>query len=133
MTKKGFTLIELLVVIAIIGLLTTLSVASFNNAREKGRNTKRLTDIKRIQIALESYYNYLSVYPDQLGRTIAVYPQGIVYLQVVPSAPVPPDGNCTSEENTYTYKTDALKQTYELTYCLSGTNGGPKMVKPVDN
>lgn len=35
--KKGFTLIELLVVIAIIGLLSTLSVVSFTNSREKAR------------------------------------------------------------------------------------------------
>src|SRR5512133_2687681 len=38
--KRGFTLIELLVVIAIIGLLSTLSVVSFSNSREKARISK---------------------------------------------------------------------------------------------
>ncbi len=133
MIKKGFTLIELLVVIAIIGLLTTLSVVSFNNAREKSRNTKRLTDVKRIQIALESYYDYSGVYPSELGYSIIAYPARITFLSLVPSAPTPPDGSCTEINNVYTYKTDSLKQTYELTYCLSGANGGPKTVKSADN
>lgn len=36
--KKGFTLIELLVVIAIIGLLTSVTLAALNSARNKAAN-----------------------------------------------------------------------------------------------
>ena len=55
MTEKGFSLIELLVVIAIIGLLSTMAVLSFNNARVKARDVKRMADIKSIQSAIEIY------------------------------------------------------------------------------
>ena len=56
MNKKGFTLIELLVVIAIIGLLSTLAVVALGSAREKARDSKRVSDLKQIQTALELYF-----------------------------------------------------------------------------
>lgn len=59
----GFTLIELLVVIAIIGLLSTLAVVSLNNARQKSRDAKRVSDIKQIQTALELFYADKNGYP----------------------------------------------------------------------
>ena len=63
MNKKGFTLIELLVVIAIIGLLSTLAVVALSSAREKARDSKRLSDLKQIQTALELYYTDKGAYP----------------------------------------------------------------------
>lgn len=62
--RKGFTLIELLVVIAIIALLTTLAVTALDSARRKSRDSKRLTDIKQIQTALELYFNDEEGYPN---------------------------------------------------------------------
>src|SRR3989338_572095 len=61
--KRGFTLIELLVVIAIIGILSSVVLASLNSARKKGRDARRVADVKQIQLALELYYDAHSNYP----------------------------------------------------------------------
>lgn len=71
--KKGFTLIELLVVIAIIGLLATLGVVSFENARNKARDAKRLSDIKQIQSALELYLDANGQYPPGCASSNGTY------------------------------------------------------------
>lgn len=60
--KKGFTLIELLVVIAIIGLLATIAIISLNNARQSSRDTRRISDMKQVQTAMELYFNDYTSY-----------------------------------------------------------------------
>ena len=66
-TKKligaGFTIIELLVVVSIISLLSSIVFASVNSARAKGRDAKRLADIKTIETALQLYYDDRGDYP----------------------------------------------------------------------
>ena len=57
----GFTLVELLVVISIIGLLAGIVLSSLNSARAKGRDARRVSDIKQLQLALTLYY-LLSAY-----------------------------------------------------------------------
>lgn len=75
-SSRGFTLIELLVVIAIIGILSSVVLASLNSAREKGRDAKRLADIKQIQLALEMYYDDKSLYPSGLSLLTPAYLPG---------------------------------------------------------
>jgi type II secretion system protein G len=128
--KKGFTLIELLVVVAIIGLLATLSIVALNTARAKARDAKRVGDIKQIQTALELYYNDNGGYPSTdiiAAKTIAT--NSIVYMNQVPTAPVPydnPSGStvCTATNNAYVYSANTNNTSYTLTYCLGGDTGG---------
>ena len=61
--KRGFTLIELLVVISIIGFLATFALVSLNSARVKARDSKRVSDFRQIQSALELFYDSQGRYP----------------------------------------------------------------------
>lgn len=127
---KGFTLIELLVVIAIIGLLSTLAVVALNNARQKSRDAKRVSDIKQVSTALELYFADNNGYPTAataitLGDTstkclstggFVATCAGTTYMGVVPSNPAP--GGAA-----YSY-TSADGSTYSVTFTLEGSTGG---------
>lgn len=66
MNNKGFTLLELLIVIAIIGILTAVTVTSVTVSRGKARDTRRVGDMKEIQIGLALYYDVNKAYPQSL-------------------------------------------------------------------
>jgi prepilin-type N-terminal cleavage/methylation domain-containing protein len=61
--SRGFTLIELLMVIAIIGLLSSIIMASLNDARKRALDARRLMDMRSIQTALELYKTTYGTYP----------------------------------------------------------------------
>ena len=81
--NKGFTLIELLVVVAIIGILASVVLASLNTARSKARDTKRKSDLKQIQIAVEYYYDKYGSYPSGVYSTTG-YSLNMNVLPIVP-------------------------------------------------
>lgn len=79
-TYRGFTLIELLVVIAIIGLLSTIIAAPIQNARKKARDSKKIAEMKAIQLALDQYAE----------ANQAQYPYGLnvlspIYMPILPA------------------------------------------------
>lgn len=85
--SKGFTLIELLVVVAIIGILSSIVLASLTTARKKGRDARRISDLKQLQLALELYYDS---HPTTGYPTTAQYAANLVsegFIAVVPTDP----------------------------------------------
>jgi prepilin-type N-terminal cleavage/methylation domain-containing protein len=79
--KNGFTLIELLVVIAIIGILAAIVIASLGTAKAKGRDARRQSDLRQIQLALELYNDANSTYP------LATASLAPTYIAAVPTDP----------------------------------------------
>ena len=64
MTKKsGFTLIEVLIVVFIIGLLASVVLVGLGAFRQRGRDARRIADLRSTQNALELYYSKSGVYP----------------------------------------------------------------------
>lgn len=66
--QKGFTLIELLVVIAIIGILATIVMVSLNTARQKARDSRRISDARQVQLAEQMYYDNNTSYSATLAQ-----------------------------------------------------------------
>ncbi len=137
--KRAFTLIELLVVIAIIGVLATISIIALQNARAKSRDAKRAGDMKQIQTALELFFNDKNRYPTMeefaLGSIFSTSTYGTsTYMQIIPSAPTPVDGSCTSDQNSFYYTQTENGNSYTISFCLGNTTGtldsGPKCLTP---
>jgi prepilin-type N-terminal cleavage/methylation domain-containing protein len=146
LSKEGFTLIELLVVISIIGLLASVVLVSLNSARLKSRDAKRVADLNQMSKAFELFFNDKSSYPTTNSAingstwgTMSAPASGVCgavagcinyvvpnYVTRIPTAPNPPDGNCTATNNEFRFLgtgSATLTATYYITFCLGSQVG----------
>ncbi len=63
MESKRSILVEVLVMLLIIGVAGGLSALAVNTARSKQRDAVRLSQVSRVQSALENYFNDANRYP----------------------------------------------------------------------
>jgi prepilin-type N-terminal cleavage/methylation domain-containing protein len=114
--SRGFTLIELLTVIAIIGILSTIIMANLVVARQKARDSRRISDIKNIQLSLEEFYNANLYYPRNIYSDTLFHSSA--FMQVVP---YDPSGTspCTNGLQSSCYVYAALNATGSGTSCTS--------------
>lgn len=111
-SSRGFTLIELLVVIAIIGILSSVVLASLNNARVKGRDAKRVSDLSQLKLALELYFDSERRYPVGTGTTTLAGQIVPDYIPVFPLDPL----------STGTYQYTGTATSYILAATLEDEN-----------
>lgn len=90
--KKGFTLIELLIVIAIIGLLASMVLVGFGSFRSRGRDARRIADMREVQNALELFYTRNNAYPASLDwATLTTDLMGAgIGVNAIPNDPLGP-------------------------------------------
>jgi prepilin-type N-terminal cleavage/methylation domain-containing protein len=72
MKPKGFTIIEILVVISTIGLIASILLVAMNSSVKKGRDARKISDLKQITNALQLFY-------EKTGRMPLSYNCGGVY------------------------------------------------------
>jgi len=136
-TKKSvaFTLIELLVVVAIIALLAVLVLFSIENIRTKGRDARRVTDIKSIQEGLAMYHNDYQLYPVADGYITGndVLSNALVGDGVMSAVPIDPI-NKTMEGVIYKYYYQSVQgETYLIEYYLETDSIQGKHQAPTPN
>lgn len=102
-SRQGFTLIEILIVVSIMGLLASVILVGLGGFRSRGRDARRVADLKSIQNGLELYYAKSNRYPDNLAAVIAAG----IGVNRLPKDPT------TSADYFYSYET-ANKQGYIL-------------------
>ncbi|NCN82959.1 MAG: prepilin-type N-terminal cleavage/methylation domain-containing protein [Candidatus Pacebacteria bacterium] len=61
--RKGFSLIEVLIIVAILGLLLIAGYFFMAPQISRGRDSKRLSDLSKLKVVFEDYYNDHSCYP----------------------------------------------------------------------
>ncbi|HVT74866.1 MAG TPA: prepilin-type N-terminal cleavage/methylation domain-containing protein [Candidatus Paceibacterota bacterium] len=94
--NRAFTLVEILIVLGIIGILSAIVIDSTTTSRAKARDTRRIADMKEIQIGLALYYDVNRAYPAALS-TLATQK----YLPSIPNDPLGSAYEYTQGANTY--------------------------------
>jgi type II secretory pathway pseudopilin PulG len=67
--NRGFTLLQLLFAIVIMGLFISVVITSLNPVRAKSRDSKRLSDLNQMKVALEFYREAVGHYPYSCSGT----------------------------------------------------------------
>lgn len=110
----GFTLIELLVTVAILAVLIVLGFGAFALQRQKGFDARRKSDLAKLKIALEDYYNDKRCYPTKALMSRCGLTDLRPYLDRVPCDP--------ASKLPYGYVADAACTYYGIFTSLQDTN-----------
>lgn len=81
------------------------------------RDSRRLSDIKQIQTALELFFNDAGAYPAAVSSGVSIASGSVIYMAAVPKNPAPGG-------ETYLYEPKDDGQSYGLTFALETATGG---------
>ena len=88
--SRGFTLIELLITISIIAILSAIGLVIYSSVIKQGRDSKRQSDLRSVQSALEQYYADQLGYPATMtfSTSVQLSAGGKTYLNNMPVDPI---------------------------------------------
>jgi type IV pilus assembly protein PilE len=139
---RGFTLIEVLITLAIIGVLAGISYTLINPVHEikKANDSRRKTDLAKLQAGLELFYGDQSSYPSSGNFPAGLTSGQTNYIDNIPKDPK------TDEDYEYVAFPAACDEfgvnppctSYQLYACLENVNdpnsdenkGNPDQVCP---
>lgn len=114
MTRRGFTLIEVLVVVAIIGILASLLMVNFSQARDSAKNKSIRAGMGEIQLALEVYKAQNRRYPAAITDLV---PQ---YISELPSNSDSGNSNCNITNSQYSTDGGGTFYKFVANRCFAG-------------
>ncbi len=99
--KRAFSFIELIVVVTIIAVLSVVGVVSFTSVNKRSRDSRRISDLEKMRIALEMIKQIGTTYPAASSDLVPNY---------MPSLPKDPK---TKAIYTYTQMNSGYKYTID--------------------
>lgn len=127
--QAGFTYLEILIVLLVIGVILSISVASYSNLHSNSLDQRRKTDIEEVRSALEQYRSVNGAYPTpNLTQGLAFGSAGLtdgtnVYMQKIPQDPQAPKRQYYYTTASDDYTLAAQLNTAEPTACVSPPGG----------
>lgn len=119
--SPGFTLVELLVTIGIIVILAAGGMSAYSTSQKRGRDIRRIDDLKAMQNSFEQYYVANNAYAtscstmaSEIQGGLPVDPNGGTYYQscsstlaycVCATLEIPGKGNSSSGSNCTSFTT----------------------------
>ncbi|HEX6258209.1 MAG TPA: prepilin-type N-terminal cleavage/methylation domain-containing protein [Candidatus Saccharimonadales bacterium] len=101
--ERGFTIVELLIVIVVIAILATLVITAYNGVQQRARDSKRVSDARAIQTAVEAYQSDNGSYPTlaQLTATTNTVKLDSTLSAAIQATPAP---DATTNRDKYQYQ-----------------------------
>lgn len=142
--ERGFTLVEILVVVLIIVAMSGILLGTLNSGgiRSKSRDNQRKADLRRIQTALELYYQTNRHYPGDSSWIMISSSSSVMrdlvngnFIDSIPSDPshelVSDSSPCTAwQNNRYNYRRNNYG--YDLTAMMEVAASNDDSVCPAN-
>ena len=142
-TRNGFTIIEMLIVVTILAMLAGILIPVLETEMDRAADSRRASDLKTVQAAVESYYRVQGTYPTTadvwqgnapnfggFGYDAAGYIPGMVpdHLQSLPKDPSNEFPNAT--DGGYMYRSNGSDFKMVIYHCPNSFPTGNPFFDP---